>query len=331
VGVMVCQKKDLMEVRDRYLLGPLEKIYSKLSSEPALRMHALALVASGECHSFQALNEFFGKTFFAHQFGSGNKLDSKVEKVVLELMKFDFVREKNGILLATPLGRRVSELYLDPLTASSFVEWIKKNSSNTSGKSAAPIAPAFSLLLEFSAAIEARPLPRVSKSEEQPFWDELFAQLDENSLEAWELDREALEKYKHSKIANAWINEESEEAVLQQFNLPPGILHSRMRILEWLAYSMAELAYLLNSGSARMEARKLQKRLKYGVKEELLDLIKLSGVGRVRARKLYNAGIKSREEAREADKMFLKKLLGEKVAEKIFETGERKINWVQQE
>lgn len=316
VGVMLCQRKDLMEVRDKYVLGALEKIYSKLSSEPALRTHALALVASGECRSAQGVHEFFSKTFFAHQFGSGKQFTSKIEGALVELVKCDFVREKEGVLIATPVGKRVSELYLDPLTANKFVQYIKNK-----GFARKEVAPFFALLLEICGALEARPLPRVSKAEEQALWDEMFAHLQGSELEAWEADREALEKYKHAKIANAWANEESEQAILEQFDLPPGILHAKMRILEWLAYSMAELAFLLNAGTARMEARKLQKRLKYGVKEELLDLVKLQGIGRVRARRLWNAGLKNREEVRSAGKNKLELLVGPRVSKRLEEKG----------
>jgi len=370
VGVMVCQTRDLAQVRDKYILGPLEDLYSKLSSEPSLRMHALSLVASGECGSFSELQNFFASTFFASQYGAGAQFSAKIERAVLQLMEFNFIREKNNVLLATPVGRRVSELYLDPLTAHSFVKWIAANSPNLQSPDfaieqnaakettednrriagafdefsiarkqvslselRAPVmrmpnavakpadggpAPAFRMLLEFAGASESRPLARVSRNEEQALWDELFGQLDEQSMRAWEMDFDALSKYKGAKITNAWINEQGEEAVLQQFDLPPGILHARVRIQEWLAYSMAELAFVLNAGSVRLEARKLQKRLKYGVKEELLDLVRMRGVGRVRARKLFLSGLKNREQVRAAGEK-LSAILGSKVAEKLLE------------
>jgi helicase len=38
------------------------------------------------------------------------------------------------------------------------------------------------------------------------------------------------------------------------------------------------------------EISQLRTRIKYGVKEELLNLVTLEGIGRVRARALFNAG-----------------------------------------
>ena len=42
------------------------------------------------------------------------------------------------------------------------------------------------------------------------------------------------------------------------------------------------------------ELKKLELRVKYGVKEELLDLVRIKGIGRIKARRLYNKGIKYR-------------------------------------
>ncbi len=40
----------------------------------------------------------------------------------------------------------------------------------------------------------------------------------------------------------------------------------------------------------------LQKRIVYGIKEELIELVKIKGIGRVRARILYKHGIKNLDE-----------------------------------
>ncbi|MDP2717512.1 MAG: DEAD/DEAH box helicase, partial [Candidatus Micrarchaeota archaeon] len=46
-AVIMCQPYEIGAVRDKYILGELEKIYSQLSAEPSLRSHALGLLASG--------------------------------------------------------------------------------------------------------------------------------------------------------------------------------------------------------------------------------------------------------------------------------------------
>ena len=73
--------------------------------------------------------------------------------------------------------------------------------------------------------------------------------------------------------------------------------------------------------SSRVAIREAKKRIEYGVREELLDLAGVRNVGRKRARRLYEAGIESRADLREADKsVVLGALRGrEKTAETILE------------
>jgi helicase len=68
---------------------------------------------------------------------------------------------------------------------------------------------------------------------------------------------------------------------------------------EWLLYSMRELARLLHY-ECSADLLKLIKRIRYGIKEELVTLASLRGVGRVRARALHNAGLKTIEQLRSA-------------------------------
>jgi helicase len=298
-GVMVCSPDEADFVREKYVFGPLEKIYSKLSSEPALRTHSLALVATGYCNSFKELFEFFESTFYAFQYGDTASLLAKVEKVVGELKEMDFLREKKSVLVATPLGKRVSELYLDPLSAHSFIEFIKRRKK----------PDAFNYLLRLCSATEMRPFLPVKRSEENALWEEAYALMDDFELEEFEKDEEALEKYKTAKVLNAWINEETEEKILEQFGLPPGLLFARKTIAEWLAYSIGELAFILNEPEVRKSARIVARRIKHGVKEELLELCRMKGIGRVRGRKLFVHGVRNISEFRARPKEEIKKIV----------------------
>ena len=142
------------EIYDRYIQGVPEEIYSKLAVEPVLRTYLLSLIASGIIRDRKSMMQFFSKTFWAHQFKDMNELEKKMEKMLSLLDEWGLVRfsgsdknlfvEKNSefivakdllttspsqkeknlknqvqlqIFLATALGKRVSELYLDPLTA----------------------------------------------------------------------------------------------------------------------------------------------------------------------------------------------------------------------
>ena len=57
--------------------------------------------------------------------------------------------------------------------------------------------------------------------------------------------------------------------------------------------------------------------MKYGVKDELLPLVKLEGIGRVRARKLFSAGIRTLDDLRKMPVESLARILGPKLASNI--------------
>ena len=54
----------------------------------------------------------------------------------------------------------------------------------------------------------------------------------------------------------------------------------------------------------------LMTRLHYGVKPELLDLVKLKGVGRIRARSLFRKGFTSLEALRQAETAQISRVIG---------------------
>ncbi|HLD75419.1 MAG TPA: helicase-related protein, partial [Candidatus Norongarragalinales archaeon] len=293
VAVLVCGRGELRKVRDKYVFGELEDVYSQLSAEPSLRTHALGLCASSYSKSFEDVFTFFQSTFYAHQYKDAQKLLSGVEKVVLELQTLDFLREKNGKLFATPLGKRVSELYLDPLSASTFLESMKKPLNE------------FSFLMALQKASESRPLLNIKRDEERSLWEEWFAQTE------GEDDEEALQRFKTAKFFNAWINEATEDEILKTFDIPPGVLHAKVRIQDWLTYSFGELAFLENRVTAHGFARKMRRRMLHGIKEELLPLLR-RGIGRVRARRLFNAGVRTKEALDALDKDQVQKIVRSK-------------------
>jgi len=91
-----------------------------------------------------------------------------------------------------------------------------------------------------------------------------------------------------------------------------GILYGGL----WLVHSMAELAVFMKRSSAN-RARELEKRVEYGASPELLELIQIRGIGRVRARKLYNAGIRDMEALRTVNPGKVAEIIGTKVAIKV--------------
>jgi helicase len=116
-----------------------------------------------------------------------------------------------------------------------------------------------------------------------------------------------------------WINEMTEDDILSKYKVTPGELYGKLTNADWLLYALRELALLLGFKDLFKHIRKLRIRVQYGVKEELLPLIKLRQIGRYRARKLYNAGLTSLEKLRKIPLESLAHIIGPKIAANIKE------------
>src|SRR2546429_9719524 len=101
---------------DEYFRSEPEAIESKLGSEPALRMHVLASVATGHVGKGEALLAFFNRTFYAYT-GEVSQIHGKIREVLDFLAKEEFIHRQDGFLKPTFFGKRTSDLYIDPLSA----------------------------------------------------------------------------------------------------------------------------------------------------------------------------------------------------------------------
>ncbi len=308
-------EEEAEEIIEYYVYGEPEEIRSKLAAEPALRMHTLALIANEFCKTEKSLLEFFSETFFAHQYGEVSIIKEKILEILELLEEWKFIERKKEKLSATRIGRRVSELYIDPLTANYFIQSLKRATKKE-------VQP-FSFLQVICNTIEMKPLLSIRTGEFSEL-NEKIAERENLFLqkipEEWDLEfDDFLRSVKTALMFEAWINEASEEEILTKFKVAPGEFYGRREIADWLVYSLQELALLLGYKKLLLPIRKLRVRLEYGVKEELLPLVRLKGIGRIRARKLFNSGIKTISDLKKIPLESLARLVGEKTAYKIKE------------
>jgi helicase len=140
----------------------------------------------------------------------------------------------------------------------------------------------------------------------------------------WE-DRIAYEEFlgeiKTAMVLNSWIEELSEDQIIERFRVQPGDLFRAIENAKWLLHATRELAALFGEREFTPQILNLIERVEKGAKKELLPIIKLEGVGRVRGRILYNAGYKTIEDIRRADLNELTNLplIGPRLAKKIKE------------
>jgi len=312
------EKKKLLE---KYINGEPEDIYSKLAVEPVLRTYVLSLIASNFVNTRKEIFDFFGKTFWAFQFADTFELHQIIEKMLNLLEEWEFLKSDledftsadelgAGKYKATLLGKRVAELYIDPLTAHNFILGIRK----ATGKKVV----AFSFLQMIAHSLELRPLLRVKVKEYDKVQEELVkydAYLLEEEPSLYEPEYEDfLNSVKTALFFGEWINEKDEVYLLENYDIRPGEIRVKLSIADWLLYTASELCRIMKFQPLLKELVKLRIRIKNGVREELITLLKLGQVGRVRARKLYYNKIKTIKDVREVDVMKLIQILGRKVA-----------------
>ena len=312
-GVLIAKNSiEEDDIIENYINGDIEEVTSHLGMEPVLRTHLLSLVATNFVFDLASLEEFFSKTFYAEQYGNLQELYSKIETILKELEEMKFIKSDEKRIFATPLGRRVSELYLDPFSAHKIITAL------SSEKKFSELTYLF-LLMDTS---ESQPYFTVPRAREAECWEELEnsgPQLAINLETEMFSDPALLRKFNSALVMNEWISETPEQQFMKKFNIQPGILHSKLSIMDWLCYSASELSKLSGLQHHMLPISKLRKRLKYGIREELVMLTELKGIGRVRARSLFSTGIKGIADVKKATLFALSRVLGEKTAKNIKE------------
>jgi helicase len=272
---------------DRYLMGEVEPIRSKLGAEPALRAHLLSSIATGFVRDREGIHEFLGQTFFAYH-GDEWMLSDRVDAQLSFLAQGGLIEVQGETLRATPFGKRVSQLYIDPLSALKLREALQAADQRS-------VSP-FSFLHAISTTPDI-PLLYLRAGDEWVEGElshrqgELLFPIPEEGYEWF------LASVKTALLFDAWIGEVPEEKIEAQFKIYPGDLRRYVDAARWLVYALRELGRLFHLGPIR-ELTHLIARVRYGVKEELIPLVMTRGVGRIRGRALFNAGYRTRGDLR---------------------------------
>lgn len=308
-------------VYDKFVLGEPEDIFSKLAVEPVLRTYLLSLISTKVIQSKDDIYDFFSKTFWAFQFKDMDKLKNNIDKMLKLLEKWTFIQFLDNKYRSTLLGKRVAELYVDPLTAHHFLGCLQKANE-------VKLSPMSFLLLACNT-LEMMPLLRVKVKEYDLIQEELAKHdaclLDEEpSMFEPEYDN-YISAFKTAMMLDDWINEKDDVYLLEKYDIRPGETRAKLDRANWLLYALYEIARIDQKQFLLKEITKLKFRLKHGAKEELLSLLRLKNIGRARARKMFKNGITDLGAVRKARLDILEGLLGKKIAQDIKEQVGEKI------
>jgi helicase len=274
---------------ERYIHADPEPVISKLGEESALRMHVLASVAGGYVHDINGMLEFISHTFLAHQKQTGHLIEL-ISDIFDFLNKENFIEKSGFRYYATAFGQCTSRLYIDPLSAITLRDGLKKVHEGRRPATAAGI-------LHLLCCCPDSPRLNVGKNDyaeleefASHYHDEMIVTQDDISL--FEDFYFYLSTLKTAWMLLSWIDEEKEDAICERFGVGPGDVYRHTESSEWLLHAAGVMAELFKYRMLTFTIENLRQRIKYGIQEELLELAQLRGVGRVRARSLFRKGYK---------------------------------------
>ncbi len=319
-AILIAKTEDEQDyLMKNYVTAEPERIWSKLGAEKVLRPHVLATIATRFATSEDGLIRFFAKTFYAFQYDP-KMIRSKLGDILSFLNKEQMVEFEGDELRATKFGRRVSELYIDPVSAV-----VLRDGLYTRAKQLTEVS--YLHLISRTPDIAPKLYPRRGEDEMLDLFakehqDEFMCEVPEYYGDTNGITyEEFLSEIKCARVLYEWINETSEDGILEVHKVEPGDILRMVDTAKWLLHATYELAELFGHKDLLKPTYELQIRCARGVKPELVPLVELDGIGRVRGRALFNAGYNKIDELKRASVTDLMNvpLIGPSLAKKIKE------------
>ncbi len=311
---IVVDERSINDAYRHYIKRSPEPIYSALNNERSLRIYTLALIASGEVSTIDELLEVFNETLYAKQ-RKLHGIKGEIEEIVYELNEWGMLSIIGDLLQATKLGRIVSTTYVDPLTARIVLVDLKTRGYDK-------LDEKYYLHLAAMTPDFARNRPYITRNDE---WliDEAYEDIGKGVIpkppdseaeeEAW------LQAYKAMRILYDWIEEKTEDYISLKYGIGSGDLYNMKETMAWITSALSRILEVAGMTTHSRAYLELSKRIEHGVKPELLELVEVKGIGRVRARVLADIGVRRVEDIVRigAKRLSILRGFGPKIAEEI--------------
>ena len=272
------------DLTEYYINGEPEAIESKITDDKSLRTHILSVIVTHPGIKKEEILEFFLQTLGGLQ--SRKPTIKFAIDISLRFLSSKFLIIKKGErYAATEFGKKTSMLYIDPLTATYFrdsIENVSEERKHTFGflhliTNCEEFFPKFSL--------------------RQKDYETASLMIENNSSQLLE----PISEYDCSRsllALQSWITESTELSLSDSLGIESGDMHRMTENANWLSYCLREISKHVERADLLEELGDLRNRVVYGIREELLDLVRVKGIGRVRARILFKHGIKNLDDLR---------------------------------
>lgn len=312
-GEAVLLAKDAPSVErlfETFIDAEAERIDSQCVDDASLCAHILSLIATGFAHDQNALAAFMERTFYFYQHPKTRSLPRLVSDAIRFLTTAGMVQENENNLSATRLGSLVSRLYLNPCTARLILDSLKSCE-----------APTLIGLLHVICVSPDMQRLYLKSADTQLLRTFLFKHKDDLMLPLpFEQEEEELwlSGLKTALVLSDWADEFSEGMIEERYGIGAGDLYNIVDSGKWLLHGTERLVSVEMPEMSQV-VKTLSVRVHHGVKPELLPLVALRNIGRVRARSLYNAGYSDPEAVASAGLPRIARIIGEGIARQIID------------
>ncbi len=281
---IIVGKGNTVDLMEYYINGKPEPIVSKITDDKSLRTHILSVIVTHPGIKKEEILKFFLQTLGGLQ--SRKPTIKFAIDISLRFLASKFLIIKKGErYAATEFGQKTSMLYIDPLTATYFrdsIENISHERKHTFGflhmiTNCEEFFPKFSL--------------------RQKDYETASLMIDNHSSQLLE----TISEYDCSRsllALQSWITESTELSLSDNLGIESGDMHRMIENANWLSYCLREISKHVERADLLEELSDLRNRIVYGIREELLDLVRVKGIGRIRSRILFKHGIKNLNDLR---------------------------------
>jgi len=320
-AVMIAKnEQSIEELFERYIDAPAEPVISQCTRSGALCSHLLSLISTGFASDREALGRFLAQTFYGYTHASTRALDTIVDQSLEFLAKTEMITEIGDLLQATEYGALVSRLYIDPLSAEAISGAMLEADTYTDRA-----------LLQVVCSTPDMPALYLKSRDLQYLETYLFEHGDDLWQQVpWEDREQFYRSVKTAMLLGDYTDEVPEAIICERYDVGPGDLYAAVTNVTWLVHAAGRLAAMFREDLAPA-VRELEICTAQGIRRELLPLVRLKGIGRVRARRLFNNGITDPEALEKAGFDRISGILGSGVAKSLFMQVDQKQTDNQQE
>lgn len=307
-AVLIAKSEESVdELFERYIDAPPEPIASHCGDPGVLSTHVLSLIATRFCRTEEDLAAFMATTFYGHTHRDTGALGPAIETALIFLVDAEMVSDLSGRYEPTEYGSLVSRLYVDPVTAEQVTHALLEADGFTDVGMLQVLCATPDMPALYVKARDMDALSRFAYEREDELWMEF----------PWESQETFYRALKTALLLADYVAEVSEETICERYEVAPGDIHSAVTNVAWLVHAATRLSGMFRPEFERA-AGELELCVAHGVRRELLPLIRLRGIGRVRARRLFTNGITDPEALRAAGRDEVARIIGRGIADQVF-------------